>query len=225
MADIHSKLARGYTIRKLILILLFWVFGLLSVYDGFVKYPREHEAYTEYTTEFLPLDEKKTAPGLNNAEQAQWQELSAKYPSQPKARQSRDIWLCRYIYIPICFPIGFLFLLTWLLSSRKHYTYRSDGSLICPEGEFPADRMTGLDLTRWQSKSIAKLEINGGPGEKGGQAIKLDAWIYDGLEDIIENLDKRFHPEEYETKEEPVNEKSDDETDQSEEVPDSGNDG
>ena len=196
---IETKLANGYWVRKLILTALFFLLGLWGVYDGWYLYPKQMAEYGEYQ-EYLRLDEKRRASNglLIGAEQTRWNELDARFASasQPKERTSSDIAVQRWGVVPVCFGLALAFAVTWALSARRRYVYHDDGSLTAPEGQFPAERMTGLDMTRWQSKSIALLEIDGGP-KGGGRGVKLDAWIYAGLEDVIDALDRRFHPEEY----------------------------
>jgi len=194
---IQSRLATGYWMRKAILTVLFFGFGLWGVYDGWLAWPREAAAWREYNDVYLRLEDRvRKGESLIGEDFRTWNELKAKYPQTPRERTETDVGIQRWIIVPLCFGVGALFLLTWRLSARRSYTYNDDGRLVAPEGVFRADEMTGIDMTRWMSKSIAMLEIAGGP-KGGGTAVKLDAWIYAGLEDIIETLNKRFHPEEY----------------------------
>lgn len=193
----QSRLATGYWMRKAILMVLFFGFGLWGVYDGWLAWPREAAQWREYNEVYLPLEDRvRKGESLIGEDFRSWNELKAKYPQAPRQRTDTDVGIQRWIIVPLCFGVGALFLLTWRLSARRSYTYNDDGSLVAPEGAFRADEMTGIDMTRWMSKSIAMLEISGGP-KGGGKAVKLDAWIYANLEDIIETLNKRFHPDEY----------------------------
>lgn len=194
---IQSRLATGYWMRKAILTVLFFGFGLWGVYDGWVAWPKEAAQWREYNEKYLPLESRdRNGESLIGEDFQTWNELKAKYTKAPRERTELDVRFQRWIIVPLCFGVGALFLLTWRLSARRSYTYNDDGSLVAPEGVFRADEMTGIDMTRWMSKSIAMLEIAGGP-KGGGKAVKLDAWIYANLEDVIETLNKRFHPEEY----------------------------
>ncbi|MCL4197756.1 MAG: hypothetical protein KJZ69_09725 [Phycisphaerales bacterium] len=195
---IQSRLATGYWMRKVILTAIFFGFGCWGVYDGWVAWPRQAAAWKEYQ-EFRNLEDKRLAsPGetLMGEEYRRWDALRTKYPKAPRERSDLDVSFQQYLIVPVCFGVSALFLITWMISARRRYTYNDDGSLIAPEGAFRADEMTGIDMTRWMSKSIAMLEIAGGP-KGGGKAVKLDAWIYAGLEEVIETLNRRFHPEEY----------------------------
>ncbi len=197
---IQSRLATGYWMRKVILTAIFFGFGCWAVYDGWVAWPRQAAAWKEYQ-EFQSLENKRLAqPGetLLGDEYRRWDALRTKYPKAPRQRSDLDVSFQRYLIVPVCFGVSALFLITWAISARRRYTYNDDGSLIAPEGAFRAEEMTGIDMTRWMSKSIAMLEIAGGP-KGGGKAVKLDAWIYAGLEEVIDTLNRRFHPEEYRT--------------------------
>jgi hypothetical protein len=184
--------------RKLILTTLFLVFGVWAVYDGWFKWPAEKAAWDEYV-KYQELERKRqTSPSqtLFGDDLVRWQEMRDKYPNPPRERTQMDIYFQQFGLVPLCFPVTALLATTWFLSARRKYVFREDGSLSAPEGNFSADQMTGIDMSRWMSKSIAMLEIEGGP-KGGGSAVKLDAWIYDGMEEIIETLNKRFHPDEY----------------------------
>ncbi|GEM_PF-3685476 len=194
---IQSRLATGYWMRKAILTVLFVSFGCWAAYDGWILFPSEAASWREYNDVYLPLESRVREGGTLIGDDARtWNELKSKYPQAPKERTELDVWIQRWLILPVCFGVSALFLVTWALSARRVYTYNDDGSLVAPEGTFRADEMTGIDMTRWMSKSIAMLEISGGP-KGGGRAVKLDAWIYADLEDVIESLNRRFHPEEY----------------------------
>jgi len=195
---IQSRLATGYWMRKVILTAIFFGFGCWGVYDGWKAWPRQRDAWKEYQ-EFERLEELRRASrdeALMGEDHRRWEALRSKYPKAPRQRSDLDVSMQRWAIVPICFSVSGLFLITWAISAKRRYTYNDDGSLIAPEGAFRADEMTGIDMTRWMSKSIAMLEIKGGP-KGGGTAVKLDAWIYAGLEEVIETLNRRFHPEEY----------------------------
>ncbi len=194
---IQSRLATGYWLRKAILTVLFLAFGLWAAYDGWVLFPAQAQRWKEYDEVYRPLEARvRAGEPLIGEESRTYNTLKAKYPQPPTERTDMDVALQRWGILPLCVGISVLFVVTWIISARRVYTYNDDGSLIAPEGTFTADEMTGIDMTRWMSKSIAMLEINGGP-KGGGQAVKLDAWIYAELEDVIDALNRRFHPEEY----------------------------
>lgn len=195
---IETKVAKRYWVRKALLTLMFFGFGCLALYDGIVKYPKEIDAWSEYSR-YNSLKERKNTSALSRAEAQEFALLDTKFsdPSvrQPRERHERDIRI-QYTLAAICFPASAVFVLTWLLSARRKYIIREDGTLVAPEGVFPADSLTDVDMTKWMDKSIAVVEIRGGPA-KGGTAVKLDAWIYDGLDEVIEKLARRFHPDEF----------------------------
>ncbi len=197
---IQSKLARGYWLRKLILTVLFLVFGLWSGYDGLVKYPADNAQYEQY----MRMGELRMGQDEHRLTSAEMTELSdlekvfEDVAETPASHQELDI-LLQLVLSPIFCLIAVVFVITWLMSARRKYVYHDDGAITAPEGTFTATQMTGLDMARWQSKSIAVLRINT-QKSKGESSIKLDAWIYDGMDEIIKALDKRFHPEEYQEK-------------------------
>lgn len=194
---IQSRLASSYLMRRVILTLIFFVFGCWGIYDGWFAWPPQHKRWKEYSEVFVPLEERvRRGESLVGSEQGLYLRLKDEYAKPPRERTEIDIFFQKFVVVPVCFVVAGLFVATWVLAARRRYTYNEDGSLVSPEGAFRADEMTGIDMTRWMSKSIAMLEIKGGP-KAGGTAVKLDAWIYAGLEEVIEALNRRFHPEEY----------------------------
>lgn len=75
----------------------------------------------------------------------------------------------------------------WQLS-RKRFRLGDDGSFECAEGRFSAAQVTGIDMSRWMAKSIAKVQI------EGGLSIALDDFKYKGVEDIVAHFAARFEP-------------------------------
>ncbi|MBL1216756.1 MAG: hypothetical protein D8M59_04595 [Planctomycetes bacterium] len=199
MAQIEIRLARGYWVRKVILLVLFISFGVYAAYDGFYKYPADNARADRWARMKSLVEKQETGvPGLTSAELDELDGLKVEFQGvvkEQKHHPPKDINI-QFLFMGLSILGILAFAVTWWMSARRKYQYQADGTLVAPEGTFPADRMTGLDLTRWQRKSIALLEIDGGP-DKGGSAVKLDAWIYDGLEAVIETLDRRFHPEDY----------------------------
>lgn len=171
----------------------------MAVYDAFYKFPSDNDRAGRFE-ELQSLQDREDKNIIDSAGLDRLHELEGEFSdadmSAPKHHSVLDI-RAQYFFIVLCFPLALLFLVTWIISAKRHYTYSSDGTITAPEGVFFHDRVTGLNLTKWQSKSIARLEIDGGP-DKGGLAIKLDAWIYDGLEEMIDIYNRRFHPEEFE---------------------------
>jgi len=195
---IETRIARRYWVRKALLAFMFFAFGCLALYDGFVKYPKEVVLYNE-NLEYEQLKQQRASSSLTQAEATRFAELDTKFsdPTMGKIpkRSQKDIVLQHGLAV-LCFPAALALVITWLISARRKFIIQEDGTLIAPEGTFPPSAMTDIDMTRWMDKSIARLEINGGP-DKGGAAVKLDAWIYDGMDETIENLARRFHPEQY----------------------------
>lgn len=201
MAQIEIRLARGYWARKVILLVLFLVFGMYAAYDGLYKYPADNGRAARWDRMKALAEKQQGISGLTTAELDEFKVLQTEFDGvvkQPLPHEQKDVTV-QYLFMGLAGLGTVAFAGTWWLSARRKYRYHDDGTLVTPEGTFPPDRMTGIDLTKWQRKSIALLEIDGGP-DRGGSAVKLDAWIYDGLESVIETLDRRFHPEDYEEK-------------------------
>lgn len=200
---ITSTLAPRYFIRRLLLAALFIGVGVFAGYQGWVTYPAQRTAWLEYQ-ELLALEEQQVqgqeigGSALAPADLARLDTLRARYTKPPRHdRTEFDIILARWVFVPLCIPIGLFAIITVLIERRKRWVLQDDGTLVAPEGTFPARQITGIDLVRWIDKSIAAVHINGGPRQPGGRSIRLDAFIHDGIEDMVLALEQRFHPERF----------------------------
>ncbi|MCP3858835.1 MAG: hypothetical protein GY704_04225 [Phycisphaeraceae bacterium] len=74
-----------------------------------------------------------------------------------------------------------------------------DGTLVTPDGSFPADQITDIDMSVWMKKSIARVEVEG-PTEP----IVLDDYEYENVYLIVGALAHRFHPDAWTDEAKPV---------------------
>jgi len=90
------------------------------------------------------------------------------------------------------------FLFTQIGLMRRKYRLDDDGTLHAPEGTFASEQIVGLDLSKWMSKAIATVEV------EGGTQIKMDDYKFRYTEDIVGVLAQRFYPGEWTSDARPI---------------------
>jgi len=164
---IQARASKSYCLRLMLIGLLFAGWGVWSVYDGTVTYPRQREIFQQYEN----LQEEGRLD--------KWPTLMAEhgYPETPKDRSSRDI-LTQFIMAAITLPIGLLFLVGFVRYRARWIRVSEDGATL--ERNFGPNiafsQVTSLDNTRWPSKGISMLKYKPNGQEK---RLVLDNWKFD----------------------------------------------
>ena len=122
----------------------------------------------------------------------------------PQAPASYDGWVNFYIYFIGCGILGTPWFL-WKLASRRSLFWRldDDGSLVTPEGTYTSDQITGIDMSIWMKKSIARVSV------EGADEVVLDDYENQDAYKIVGALAHKFHPDEWTEEAKPVKEESD----------------
>ncbi|MCF7853420.1 MAG: hypothetical protein K9N51_01380 [Candidatus Pacebacteria bacterium] len=179
MINVEARTSMGWSMRMLLAGLAFTAFGLWSLYDGKVKYPRMNrriEAFETFREEHR-LEE--------------WEEYAIEqgWPAaKPDSHDHKTAWDIRtqFIMAAICLPIGLLVLgrLVWTLPKRMG---ADDDGVITTSGErVPYDAITRVDRRKWNRKGIVIVhwEHNHDSG-----AFKIDDWIFAGGADILHAIE------------------------------------
>ena len=118
----------------------------------------------------------------------------------PEPPASYDGWVNFWVYFVGTGILGTPWFV-WKLLSRRGMSWRleEDGSLVTPEGTFPADQITDIDMSVWMKKSIARVEVEGATGP-----IVLDDYEYENVYLIVGALAHRFHPDAWTEEAKPV---------------------
>lgn len=233
---IETRLSRGWLIRTLVFIAVWFGLAIWAYYDATIAYPKRGEEYATFV-EYRWLGElanenlihtvssKVADPSArlaelkgrenNGAERTEREWLVAldvigrlddattrvadprarlaelddklKARKQPKKLNRYDIPI-QWLILAVGLILGVWTLVNLIKASRRHYAYDKDTGQITINGQqIPFDKMTGIDMRKWQKKSIAMLETNDG-------SFKLDAWVHAELDTMIEDIDKRLHP-------------------------------
>ena len=192
---IETRIQPRQTIQNVAYGVICLALGLWGWYDYSVKIPNSESAFREYTAaaDRKAALEKLTADrALNDAEKTEYtavQATLAKYKEKPAEPAAYDRPVQLWLYIIGCGVMGVPYFVhaQWQLS-RKRFRLGDDGSFECAEGKFTAAQVTGIDMSRWMSKSIATVKL------EGGLEVSLDDFKYKGVEDIVAQFAARFEP-------------------------------
>jgi hypothetical protein len=146
-------------------------------------------------------------PPLSDAEKARYSEIKDTLTrefenTQPEPPASYDRWVNLWVYVVGTGILGTPYF-AWRLFSRRGQTWRleDDGSLVTPEGTYPADAIQDIDMSIWMKKSIAKVQVQG-----RAEPVVLDDYEYQDAYKIIGTLAHQFHPDEWTEDAKPVKE-------------------
>ncbi len=146
-------------------------------------------------------------PPLSDAEKARYSEIKDTLTrefenTQPEPPASYDRWVNLWVYVVGTGILGTPYF-AWRLFSRRGQTWRleDDGSLVTPEGTYPADAIQDIDMSIWMKKSIAKVQVQG-----RAEPVVLDDYEYQDAYKIIGALAHQFHPDEWTEDAKPVKE-------------------
>ena len=110
----------------------------------------------------------------------------------PQMPASYDGWVNFYVYFIGCGVLGAPWFV-WKLFSRRGlcWTLEDDGTLVTPDGSYSMDQITGIDMSIWMKKSIAKVNV------EGADDVELDDYENQDAFKIVGVLAHRFHPDEW----------------------------
>jgi hypothetical protein len=163
--DIVAKASTEYRVKRLLMVVLLVGWGGWSLYDGYVKYPRDNARIAELRKEIEklpPADEQRTKKEV---------ELR-----QIKAYTDTDIFLNRLLGWTLP-PLGLAMLVFALHNSRGEYRLRGETLSVPGHPPVPLSAMDSIDRTKWDRKGIAHVNYTLLNGTKG--RLRLDDFIYE----------------------------------------------
>lgn len=191
---IETRIQRRQTIQNVAYAVICLGLGLYGWYDYSIAYPAQDaiatqkEAYKSTFDELVKIPaEERTTEQQSKLKEAD--EFLITHKEAPSKREEYDYAIQLWLFIVGCGVLGTPWFVwaQWQLS-RKRFRLDDDGTFHTPEGSFPASRITGIDMSRWMSKSIASVEVD------GANRIPLDDFKYKGVEDIVAHFAARFEP-------------------------------
>lgn len=140
--------------------------GLYFLYDGFIGYPRERDAFRRLAVEIKAAQERGEPYDHLLEEQKQYED-----------HNDAAIMLQRVLGFALP-PLALLMLVRWLYISRGEIRLDADDTLHAPGfPPIPASAVKAIDDDLWHRKGIAwvKYELPG--GESG--SVRLDDFVYE----------------------------------------------
>jgi hypothetical protein len=197
---VTTRLATPWAARSLIVSGLCVVFSLWGMYDLLVKIPREEDRVRRYRElrEQWDVLEGKAALTPEELQQAQrldadLQSFGGATPEPPAAYDRLVCWAFILCIAVVPFTLG-----QYLSARRKVYRLEDDGTLVTPEGTWPAGQIAGIDMSRWMSKSVAFVVL------RDGRRVKLDDHIHRNTHLIVGEMAHRAHPEAWDREAHPL---------------------
>ena len=97
------------------------------------------------------------------------------------------------VFLP-CLPFFPFYMWIYFRTKRRVFELDDDGTLHSPLGEWPADSIADIDMSKWMAKSIAHVV------HTDGKRLMLDDYKYRDLHLIIGAIASRLYPQDWDTK-------------------------
>ena len=98
--------------------------------------------------------------------------------------------MVQWLFI-LCGPYAVVAGLQLIGGLRKKYRVDEEGNFHHPQGSWGADEINDIDMSRWMSKSVAKIV------HADGRAVKVDDYVHQDADQIIGAIAHRLRPEEW----------------------------
>jgi len=164
--DMKAVISTGYRYRLGAIAVVCLGFGVWSVYDGVVVYPR-HNRVVEQFQQFK--SEKRLDQWPQHARAHGW---SVDDPGSPKSQWSINT---QYVQAAITLTLGVLFGAGFVRSFGRWIAVDDDGLTTSWGAKVRYDQIKSLDQKRWKTKGIAVVNYQDNSQK---QKIVLDDWKY-----------------------------------------------
>ena len=98
--------------------------------------------------------------------------------------------MVQWLFI-LCGPYAVVAGLQLIGGLRKKYSVDDEGNFHHPQGSWEATEISDIDMSRWMSKSVAKIV------HADGRAVKVDDYVHQDADQIIGAIAHRLRPEEW----------------------------
>ena len=186
--SIRAVANKKFLLKYVFIALACIAFGLWSIYDGLIGYPKKlpkAEAYAEIS-ELAPTERSK-----------RWQVISKEngwspgLPDTPEVIEGKIMF--QFFMAGVTGLVG-IPLLIWYFKTRNTYVELDGERVRASWGpEFDLGSVNRVDKSKWSKKGIAKLEIDGG---NSTSKFKLDDFMYSREEvgEILRAVEARLSP-------------------------------
>ncbi|MEM1158518.1 MAG: hypothetical protein AAF649_01630 [Verrucomicrobiota bacterium] len=194
--EIHATLTKEWKRRWLILTGFIFAGALWFYYDGFIGYPKMAERYEKYEqlTEEL-ISSGKAVDKRDQIVIESWREYATEQGWErdiPKNKDEKDFSnQKKYGSVLV---VASLVLLGWYYKSTRLSVHFDGTTITGTDGnQVKAVDVTSIDKRKWENKGIVYAHYS---KDDHAQKMTLDAYKFDGVEKIVDLLDKRLNPEE-----------------------------
>lgn len=170
----RATIAKGYRVRLLILALGLLGFMGWSLYDGFIKYPKQQVIWDDFTA-FMEQHDDWQSRWPEHAK-AQGYPESYHAPNKVKERDDTDIYF-QYGMAALCAPFGFWFAWCWLAAGSRFVEGDEHGVRTNKGVDLTWDQVEAIEDDRWKSKGISYLRYKDDQGNVG--RVLLDDWKFE----------------------------------------------
>ena len=98
--------------------------------------------------------------------------------------------MVQWLFI-LCGPYALVAGLQLATGLRKNYSVDDEGAFHHPKGTWAAAEITDIDMSRWMSKSVARII------HADGHSVKVDDYVHQDADQIIGAIAHRLRPEEW----------------------------
>ena len=167
--DLVARADFQYRWRVYLFFVLVFGYGLWSLHDGFIVWPREN---------------------------AEWKAMEERGQKPPRKLHSDfDLLLNRALGVGL--PLISLPLFIWLMYRSRGEYRLSSGTLHVPgHPPTPLDKIESLDKTRWDRKGIANVEYVGPNGEKSSLTLRDMVYQRSTTDQIVGRIEAHLAPQE-----------------------------
>lgn len=185
---ISARMSSNWALRMGIVAVAFSAFAAWCVLDAKVGYPRFNQRAVEYNR-LLAAGQIEQWPAY--AEGKGWSASFSTGDHLPNGAISvKTAWDIgtQYVMMGGCLLVVTVVLYR-LVRARGRTLQADDADFVTVEGlRVPYADIVGIDLRRWQSKSIARVRFRHGRGQR---TTDIDDWIYRGGDAVLAELQRR----------------------------------
>lgn len=206
---IQSTLKKSFLAWNVAYLIIMGGLGVWGAYDYWVTIPEKERLATEWDElvhEGQELtDRAQSGLPLTEADALRYEEIQEIQTrvfenTAPQPPAAYDRALNFWVYFMGCGVLGAPWYLWKLIAQRRvGIGLNENGDLIDGETTHPAASITGIDLSKWMSKSKAMVSV-----DKVENPLVLDDYVFQDMFLVVGALAHRFHPEAWTDEAKPI---------------------
>jgi hypothetical protein len=183
--DIVARASKEYRIKRYLMVALLFGWGVWSLYDGYIGYPKKNQKIADIRSEIKKAEDAKDEAKAGKLAE----ELRKAGSPHSEGTFWSDVSLNRKIGWSLI-PVSLALLAFALHNSRGEYRLRGNIVNVPGHPPVPLERVKSIDKADWDRKGIAYVDyelVNGATG-----TFRLDDFIYERkpTDDIFAVIEK-----------------------------------